>query len=160
MTRRKRIDSRSDLQRLVETLAITAFGETHGLDLKPKKLKLDGCSVDIDGYFKSESEKVIVLAEAWAHVGKAKGAQPKKVLADVLKLAFVADAIAKEHPDLEIRKYFIFVDEAASDVLNGNKWGAAAARQFGVSSVVVQLENQLKATIRETQQKQDVRNDS
>jgi hypothetical protein len=160
MTRVKRTNSRSDLQRFVETLALTAFGKTHGYDLKPTKLELDGCSVEIDGYFKSDSKKLIVLAEAWAHVGEAKGAQPKKVLADVLKLAFVADAMAKDHPEVEIRKHFIFVDEAAADVLEGKKWGATAARRFGVASVVVQLEEQLMATIRETQQKQDVRNGS
>jgi hypothetical protein len=158
MTYRKRTNSRTDLQRLVETLAITAFGKSHGYDLKPTRLQLDGCSVEIDGYFKSDCEKQIVLAEAWAHVGEAKGSQPKKVLADVLKLAFIADAIAKEHPNEEIRKYFIFVDEAAADVLDGKKWGASAARRFGVASVVVQLEEQLKATIKEAQQRQDVRN--
>ena len=160
MAKQKRTQSNSDLQRLVEKLAITAFGEICGQLLKPTKRDLDGCSVDIDGVYESDDGKVIILAETWAHVGKAKGAQPKKVLADVLKLAFVADAIAKETPNIEVRKYFIFVDEEAADALKGDKWGAAAARRFGVSSVVVRLEEQMKAAIQETQRQQDVRNGS
>jgi hypothetical protein len=68
--------------------ALAAFAKSIGVAIAPKNLPLEpGVSVALDGY--GETGERVVIVEVSAQVGKAKPAQVKKVLGDVLKLAIV-----------------------------------------------------------------------
>jgi len=131
------------------------FGEAIGKKLAPSQVLLDSIFVQIDGYCETNEE--IVLAECWAHVGKAKVAQKHKIATDVLKLSIASFAIQKQHPEKAIRCYLVFADEDAADVVRSSSWISAAARHYGVVPHVVQLDQATVQAIREAQKGQDLR---
>jgi hypothetical protein len=152
----KRLKSRSDCHQKAERLLIGAFSHTINRQLSKRELIFAQCKVQIDGFFEDEAEKRIILAEAWAHVGKAKGSQPKKVLTDLLKLVFVAEQLAKTKLGWKVEKYLIFADYEAAKVTNKDCWGRAAAEHFGVTSRVVPIDELRNALLR-AQTHQDLR---
>ena len=95
--------------------------------------------------------------EIWAHVGKAKSAQRNKVLADVLKMALVSDFKKKE--GFEVESYFAFVDNKAQKVLEGDSWGALAAKHFGVTPIKVDLDTATLEKIKTAQESQDLQDE-
>lgn len=138
---------------------VKRFGEQIGIPLEKSRLSFEGCLVEIDGYGEGE-DGTIYLVEAWAHIGKAKGSQSKKVLTDVLKLAFTADSLRLQQPGIVIKTYILFADADAADVLQGTKWGATAARSLKVKSSVIALTDDLKEQVLIAQKDQDVREPS
>lgn len=138
---------------------IAAFSLQLGVKLGKRKLHVEDCSVEIDGYGTSE-DGTVHLAEAWAHVGKAKGSQPKKVLADVLKLAFTADALEVSNPNIRVEKHLLFADATAARVVQGEKWGAAAARLFDIRLNVIGLAQELREALVQTQRDQNIQEPS
>jgi hypothetical protein len=152
----KRQQSRSDVQQAAEVAALRQLNQMLGLALEPEKLTLDGASVHLDGYVRTDD--TIVLAEIWAHVGPAKSAQRHKVLADVLKLAFVAQTLRQQQPRCVVRSCIVFIDEAAARVLRNRSWAAGAARAMGIETIVVAVAPSLIAEIKAAQRGQDIRN--
>lgn len=152
----KRDKSRSTAQVDAERHMITAFGHEIGVELQKKKVKIEECTVEIDG-FGQGGDGTIHMVEAWAHIGKAIGAQPKKVLTDVLKLAFTADSLRLLDPNVVIKTYILFADSTAGEVLRDGKWGAKAARHLKVTSKIIAIPDNLRDLITQAQKDQDVR---
>lgn len=151
----KRHGSDSQAQRDAQSQMLERFGKTIQKDLQPNhKVSLDGASVNVDGYFESQQE--IVLVECWAHMNKAKPAQRHKIAADILKLSFVSASLRKKWPDKVVKCYIVFVDKDAAEVVNGASWIAAAAKDYEVSASVITLDSEMTGNIKRAQEVQNL----
>jgi hypothetical protein len=80
----------SAVQRSAEKVMIDLLGSRLSIRLGPRRFDFPGgVRVEIDG----ADEQLTVLVEAWAHQGPPKSAQKHKVLADTLRLLFVASTL-------------------------------------------------------------------
>ena len=152
MTRTK---SNAIVQVQAQSVMLAKFGEVIGKRLALNQIALDGILVQIDGYAETADE--IVLAECWAHIGKAKVAQKHKIAADVLKLSLVAERLRNLHSNKAVKCFLLFADEDAADVVRSSSWLSAAAKHYGVVPWVVQLDETLLTMIRRAQKDQDLR---
>jgi hypothetical protein len=151
----RRAQSRSDLQTTAEALVIDKLGHELGIALRPQAIPVDDCKVCVDGIGQNDQQKKIILVESWAHVGPAKPAQVKKVLADVLKLHLAGAALAERFPGYSVEKLIAFVDKDAMNVLTNKRWGAAAAKRLGVKARMVSVGEEFLEGIRAAQKDQD-----
>ena len=151
----KRMGSCSDAQQLAERLMVAEFSRQLGRDLGKATIPIGKATVTVDGFHKDETR--VTLVEAWAHVGKAKSAQRNKVLGDMLKLALVRSALRRSCPSIQVEAYLIFADGTAANVVNGKGWAALAGKEFGISTQVIALPADVIVTIKEAQQRQDIR---
>jgi hypothetical protein len=123
------------------------LGERLGVSLKPRRILLEnGIRVEVDG----ADEELTVLVEAWAHQGPPKAAQKHKVLADVLKLLYVA-APRPVAPRLVL---CLCDPEAARHFTIARSWAAHALRNFAIEVSVVELPADVKAAVIAAQQRQ------
>lgn len=147
----KRTDSRSDVQGDAEGVILKKASELLGVDLSPRTIKINSATVKVDGY--DENNGKVILAEVYAHQGSLKSAQRNKVYADILKLIFIKQFLKKDSIDA----YIIFGDEEASGILKGVSWGSEVARLYGIKSLTVSLDTELREAIKTAQLKQDIR---
>jgi hypothetical protein len=106
----------------------------------------EGVRVEVDG----ADDGPTVLVEAWAHQGPPKSAQKNKVLADALRLVFVASTL-----DTSPRLVLCLSDEeAARHFTTARSWASAALRSFGVSVEVVDLPVDLRELVVAAQKRQ------
>ena len=139
--------SDSAVQQDAERAIITALAEQLGIhrELRPQKVSAPGGSfVQLDAC----TEDGGVLVEAYARQGKLKGAQIKKISQDILKLALL-----KTDPALaDSRALIAFASDEARGSIGG--WIRAAAEQFGVELVVVEIPEDVRDKIRAAQSRQ------
>jgi len=135
---------------------VSEFSRQLGRELARITIPIGRTKVAVDGFYKDENR--VTLVEAWAHVGRAKSAQRHKVLGDVLKLALVTSVLRRSDATVKVDSYILFVDGAAANVLSGNGWASLAAEEFGISTKVVRLSDEVMETIKEAQGRQDIRN--
>jgi len=152
----KRTGSRSHAQSASEKVAIRQFAEENAIQLEAREIVIDNCKVNVDGYHESPDGSRVVLAETWAHIGKAIGSQPKKVLTDVLKMVFIAEEIRRTRPGCDIKMYMIFIDKTAAKTLASDCWGGAAAKRFGVVPYVVSIDRSLIDAVAKAQVAQNL----
>jgi hypothetical protein len=88
----------------------------------------------------SLSDRVIV--EVYARIGSVKGAQLHKIKGDILKLAFIGQRLGSEW-----RKILCFASKEAASYASGATWVAETAREFGVEIVVVDIPEDIRASI-------------
>jgi len=112
-----RLQSRADDQKAAEQAALAAVNAAFGVTLTPRRLHLGGRHFDVDGY--ADLGDRVLLAEIWAHVGKAKSAQRHKVLADLLKLALLTRLLQRERPSCIVEPSLVFIDAEAAQ---GVRW--------------------------------------
>lgn len=151
----KRTASSSDVQQLAERLMVSALSKDLGRTLKKATVPIGQSKVSVDGFHLEDNR--VILAEAWAHVGKVKAAQRNKVLTDMLKLILIKTALHRSHPTLGVECYLAFADSTAASVVKGHSWAAAAASEFGIRPHIVALSQDIIDTIREAQRRQDIR---
>jgi hypothetical protein len=126
-----------------------------GRVIRPWQILLDGVIVQVDGFWQDENETII--AECWAHIGRAKVAQKHKVAADVLKLSYIADLLRATTPNRLVSCYMVFADAEAAQVLSGQSWLAAAGRYRSVKPITVSVPENIVNEIRKAQKAQDLR---
>ena len=131
------------------------FPRQIGKELRESVIPIGQTNVTVDGFFRDGN--LVVLAEAWAHIGNAKSAQRHKVLGDLLKLAFLRRVLRKSYPTVIVESYLLFADEAASCVIIGKGWASLAAREFEISARVIALPDEIVAAIKAAQRNQDIR---
>jgi hypothetical protein len=120
--------SDSAAQRSAEETMLADLARARGFDfaVRPAAAKrLVGLKPDAVDWTKR------VLVEAYARVGRLKGAQPHKVKGDILKLLLLERRLTGKWT-----KIICFGDAEAAKLLMGKSWTAAAAREFGVKVVV------------------------
>jgi hypothetical protein len=156
---KKRTASDSMAQREAETVARTILGNQLRLrgKLQPEKFALGKSKVAIDGVYRDDDRKCIVLAEIYSRIGELKAAQKNKVLADVLKLALVEKAKGEEWVGFKVTKIIAFADHRAKKYLEGKSWGAEVADIFGVQTRLVELPVETAAAVKAAQRNQDLR---
>ncbi len=150
-----RTRSNAIVQIQAQSVMLRKFSEVMGKILGMNQIVLEGVLLQIDGY--SETADEIILAECWAHVGKAKVAQKHKIAADVLKLSLAAKWLRRLHPTKAVKCFLLFADENAADVVRSRSWLSVAARQHDIQPYVVQLDETLLSMIKQAQQDQDLR---
>jgi hypothetical protein len=136
--------SDSSVQLQAEVEIVTALAARWGIDLvrRPNKIPLsDGVAVKVD----AASPDLRLVVEAYARQGRLKGAQPKKIAQDILKLALI-----KRVPGRETTRVVIaFASQEHRDSISG--WLQHAADSFGVEPVVVEIAEQIREAIRRAQ---------
>lgn len=136
----------SRVQRDAETEVVARLSAKLGVLLAPERIVLsDGSRVEID----AASQEPPIIAEIWAHQGAPKSAQRNKVLADALKLAFVA-----ADTGIAYRKLLVFTDTEAARPFTAKSWFAGALRHYGVDVEVVDIPPVLRAQIGVAQERQ------
>jgi hypothetical protein len=151
----KRTASSSDVQQLAEGFMVSALSKDLGRTLTKATVPIGKSSVSVDGFHREDGR--VILAEAWAHMGKVRAAQRNKVLTDMLKLILIETALRRSHPALAVECYLVFADATAASVVKGHSWAAAAASEFGIRPHVVTLSEDIIDAIREAQRRQDIR---
>lgn len=142
------------MQQAVEAEMLTTFGQERGITwcepadvdgLAELGIKLDGVAVRADG--------TIIIAEAWAHQGRANGSQPHKVAGDVLKLSHAASVLRAKGKKVEA--FMLFACSDAARVLTKSGWRGAAAKHFDVKPKVITIDDATRERILEAQRNQN-----
>ena len=126
---------------------VEALAQLWNIDLRPRPGKVmvaEGITIEVD----AASADFGVVVEAYARQGRLKGAQPKKVAQDILKLALLKRVPGRE----ATRAVIAFASSEARASITG--WLQHAADSFGVELVVVEIADETKATIRASQDRQ------
>lgn len=117
-----------------------------GVTLKPQPVPLpDGHAPHVDGVCDSP----FILCEAWAHQGRPKGSQPKKVMTDALKLLYIERVL-----DRQAQKILLFSDTEAAAPFLGDGWQAHALRTFNIEVRVVEIPTLVADGLRDAQARQ------
>jgi hypothetical protein len=136
-------DSDSAVQREAEIEILKGISGLLGKPLGKRHIDLPGGTwVEVDG----AAADLSVFAEAFAHQGRMKGGQKRKVALDVLKLI----TLQRVHPGAHL--VLAFCDEAAMNSLTG--WIAEAIEAWKVDRMVAALEADLRARLIEVQARQ------
>jgi hypothetical protein len=89
-----------------------------------------------------------ICVEIFAHIGKSKSGQKRKLSQDMTKLLLAEKLLGKP-----CRKVIVVCDKNAIAYLN-NSWHGQFAKYFDIEFIVVQIEQQLREEIRITQEAQ------
>lgn len=137
--------SSSKEQITAEALVLAELAKTYGA-LAPMKLSLEGgATVHVDGATADQS----VIVEVFAHQGRMRGSQPKKVAQDALKLITLGRT--RQPATLVLA----FADEAAArSVLGGKGWLAEALATWGVIVETVDIGHEHRAELLAAQGRQ------
>jgi len=124
---------------------LTAVAALLGVALAPRRLRLPGgAAVDVDGV----ADDPPTLVEVYAHQGPLRGAQPKKLSQDALKLITVRETLM---PGARLL-LALSDDVAAAGVRRG--WIGEALALWGVEVVVVALDAEVTAGLVAAQARQ------
>lgn len=136
-------------QQAAELLMVQALGVRLHLPLQPRHIDTGEGRVQVDAADVPDGTPT-VLAEAWAHQGPLKPAQRHKVLADALKLYWVASKF-----DPKPALYLCLSDaEAARYFKTGASWAAAALRDLLIHVEVVDLPDEARQAVIVAQRRQ------
>lgn len=126
-------------QRDAEPLIIEAVAAFVGTPLSPSKIDMgDGVRVEIDGASRDRS----ILVEAYAHVGKLVGAQPKKLATDAFKLVWAGRKLRAS------RLIIAVIDEEVEAYLRRpTAWLTAALLDGKVEIVRVTIDSEAHARV-------------
>lgn len=123
--------SDSSVQRNVEPACLQLVCETLGVSLSPDNVQLDdGTRFQVDGIDRHHR----IVCEIFAHVGKMRDGQRKKLARDILKLLAVENAMGGKW-----RKIICVTDEPARHFLTGRSWCASVIRQFQCEVVMASI---------------------
>ncbi len=138
--------SSSNEQQAAGIALVNALSDHLGIALESKVLQLgDDCTIQIDGY----SDEPPVVCEAWAHIGKLRGSQPDKVMADAFKLLFCEKLLRKK-----FRKILLFADDNAKRYFSGVNWQAKCLREHNIEVIALRLPAALLNKIAKAQERQ------
>jgi hypothetical protein len=142
-------DSRE--QRLAEPLILASVARELRVELAPRSLRLEhGARVDVDGVAPDES----VLVEVFAHQGRLRGGQFHKVARDALKLI----TLKLTRPAAQL--VLAFGDPDAAACVTGTSWLAEALRAWGITVLVAELDDDVRAGLSAAQARQVMVNPS
>ena len=136
--------SSSAIQTAAEAAITTAVEGRLGvpLVLKPGKVTLSGnVSIELD----AAAPDMSVVVEIYARQGRLKGAQPKKIAQDILKLAL----LKREPAYQDTQTIIAFASFEAHASITG--WLRQAATAFGVTLMVVEIPAELSEQIQQAQ---------
>ena len=95
------------------------------------------------------SEGLCIVGEIFSHIGKPKKAQNNKIANDILKMLLLDRITGKTY-----RKIIVVCDEIEWKKLNGKSVLAEIIRQFGIETIKIEIEDEMRNTILEAQKRQ------
>jgi hypothetical protein len=135
-------------QRDAERVMLDLLGGELALVLDPARIAVaSGARVEVDGCDTGRT----VLVECWAHQGPPKSAQRHKVLADALKLTWIASTI---YPRPRLILCMSDPAAAAPFLPTARSWAAQALRDLAIAVHVVDLPEESRKKIRAAQERQ------
>ncbi len=141
--------SDSSAQRDAEALIRVKVAEHIGRSLSSATVELSGgARVQVDGAASDGS----VLVEIFAHQGPLKSGQRHKVAQDALKLI----TLGRGRPDAEL--FIAFGDTEAAAYATKGTWLSEALATWGVTVLVVELDQAVRQGIRAAQVRQEMIN--
>lgn len=143
--------SSSHEQQEAEKELLHSFSKTYKLT-EEKPVFPDGFSCQPDGTYKDDKGQW-VWVEVYARQGRLKGAQPKKVCTDILKL-ITAEKILKQ----PVQKYILFGSEEAMKCFQNNSWHRRAAEEWDIKLEAGELSEQTKQSLKAAQARQKMVN--
>ncbi|EGT4562027.1 hypothetical protein DFW19_08590 [Clostridioides difficile] len=93
------------------------------------------------------------MGEIFSHIGKPKKAQNNKIANDILKMLLLDRITGKTY-----RKIIVVCDEIEWKKLNGKSVLAETIRQFGIETIKIEIEDEMRNTILEAQKRQTMVN--
>lgn len=142
--------SDSSVQKDAEKKMLRKLEKEINCSLTEKQIEINHkLKLELDGYSESEC----ILCEAYAHIGKLRGAQPRKVLADAIKLLYAERLL----PGIW-RKILLFADDKAAQPFKNGTWYAEAIKEFGIEIRVSELKEKTRKKLEETQKTQKMQN--
>lgn len=141
--------SLSTEQKAVEQIAIALFRK--GKNIEDFPLRDFVSSVVLDDCFIAEG--IVYLIEVYAHVGKLKGAQPKKIGTDILKLIYVEKELEEQGVN-QVEKVILFVDKEPYHHLQGQSWMTKASERFNIKFQVMPVGETIRENIKSAQARQ------
>ncbi len=137
--------SDSSVQSKAEGEMILEIEKQINCTLTKKPIKANNHKLELDGF----SESPRILCEAYAHIGKLKGAQHKKVLTDALKMLYAQRLLGGSW-----RKILLFCDNEAKISFESGTWYAEAVKEFGIEIKFVKIKDETSDLIRNAQKRQ------
>ncbi|MET0418439.1 MAG: hypothetical protein ABW022_20700 [Actinoplanes sp.] len=128
--------------RHTEHVMLDLLGDRLGVSLEPVRIAAEsGAHVDIDG---ADPERT-VLAACWTQRGRPSTEQEHRLLADALKLSWIAAAF-QPRPSIVL----CFGDQRAAEPFlpSGANWAGHALRDLGMTVVVVDLPPDIRSRMR------------
>ncbi len=125
-----------------ERVMLDLLGERHGVALDPVRIAaFSGAHVDIDA---ADADRTVLVA-CWTQRGRPTTEQEHRLLADALKLSWIAAAF-QPRPRLVL----CFGDQQAAEPFlpSGTAWAGHALRDLGMSVVVVDLPEDVRSRMR------------
>ncbi|WP_327039673.1 hypothetical protein [Micromonospora maris] len=135
-------------QRHAERVMLDLLGRDLALTLEPATIAVQsGVRVEVDGCDSGRT----VLVECWAHQGPPKSAQRHKVLADALKLTWIASTIYPRP-----RLVLCMSDPAAARPFQptARTWAAQALLDLAITVHVVEIPDDIRQQVRAAQERQ------
>lgn len=105
----------------------------------------DGVIIEPDLY----SEKDKIICEIYAHIGKLKGGQPRKISQDILKMLLLEKMKGSTY-----RKILIVADDHVQQYMTGKSYIAESIRQFQIEIKKIDLPKELHGLIMGAQKRQ------
>lgn len=131
--------SDSIAQHAAEPLILAAVSALIGVELAPSRIDMgEGVRVELDGA--SADRKILV--EAYAHIGRLRGAQPRKLASDAFKLVWAGQK-------LEADRLIIAVidEEVEAYLLRPKAWLTAALRDAHAEAIRVAIDADAHAQV-------------
>lgn len=137
--------SSSAEQQSAEAVILAALSVQLGTSVCARKVDLPGgASMNVDGV----ADEPLTFVEVFAHQGQLKGGQHHKVSTDALKLV----TLGRVYP--QARLILAFGDQAATSTLSGGGWKAEALRTWGIEVFVADIDEDVRAGLRDAQVRQ------
>ncbi|MGB7748081.1 MAG: hypothetical protein WBN75_12425 [Verrucomicrobiia bacterium] len=154
----KRKKSDSAPQRRIENYVRQRLARKLGwpTPLKPQRISYKTGLMEFDCY--GEHDGTVLLGEINAHHGPLKAAQKNKVIRDIFKMFAQKTEQDNRVGVGNVRMVIVFTNDEAANFLQGHSWIAEVARDFGIESIVVQLNPAQIKLLQKTQSDQDLRN--
>ena len=99
------------------------------------------------------SAEYCIIGEIFAHIGKPKKAQDKKIANDILKMLLLEKLAGKYY-----RKIIVVCDELEEKKMKGSSALSESIRQFAIEILYIQIDEQLRQEILNAQKRQKMTN--
>ena len=142
--------SNSSVQLQAEVEMLQEIGKKIDCVLTKEPIQVDNhMPLEVDGVSKSE----YILCEAYAHIGKLKGAQHQKVITDAMKMLYAERLLGGKW-----RKILLFADDTTAKSFESGTWYAEAIKEFEIEIRIVTLKDETRYKILEAQKRQVMQN--
>ena len=144
-------NGKSDVQYRIEKRIRERIQKKNEYEEKNRTIPIGKTHFELDFYFYDKKNNKYLIGEIYAHRGKLKDGQKKKLAKDCLKLIAIEKHFNQQNT---FEKQIICVDKKVEDYLKGDSWFAEVFDLFGITVKCEELETELNTEIEEAQNRQ------